>query len=125
MVSKNRLDYCIINSVLSCRIIPYVEIYKLKKPVKGIITALILIFAFTGIVSPDKLEQITLKADTGQTYAINQKISIEATTTPGDYELSSSDFKCSGGKITANNRNISFIALFLQRFVSRILFSVI
>lgn len=27
-----------------------------------------------------------------------------------DYELSSSDFKCSGGKITTNNQNISFIA---------------
>ncbi len=81
-----------------------------KKPVKGIITALILIIAFSGIVSPDKLEQITLKADTEQTYDINQKISIEATTTPSDYELSSSDFKCSGGKITTNNQNISFIA---------------
>ena len=81
-----------------------------KKPVKGIITALILIFALSGIVSPDKLEQITLKADTGQTYDINQKISIEATTTPSDYELSSSDFKCSGGKITTNNQNIYFIA---------------
>ena len=81
-----------------------------KKPVKGIITALILIFALSGIVSPDKLEQITLKADTGQAYDINQKISIEATTTPSDYELSSSDFKCSGGKIATNNRNISFIA---------------
>ena len=81
-----------------------------KKPVKGIITALILIIALSGIVSPDKLEQITLKADTEQTYDINQKISIEATTTPSDYELSSSDFKCSGGKITSNNQNISFIA---------------
>ena len=81
-----------------------------KKPVKGIITALILIIALSGIVSPDKLEQITLKADTEQTYDINQKISIEATTTPSDYELSSSDFKCSGGKITTNNQNISFIA---------------
>ena len=81
-----------------------------KKPVKGIITALILIIALSGIVSPDKLEQITLKADTDQTYDINQKISIEATTTPSDYELSSSDFKCSGGKITTNNQNISFIA---------------
>lgn len=107
---KNRLDYCIINFVLSCRIIPYVEIYKLEKPVKGIITALILIIALSGIVSPDKLEQITLNADTEQTYDINQKISIEATTTPSDYELSSSDFKCSGGKITSNNQNISFIA---------------
>lgn len=86
------------------------EIYKLEKPVKGIITALILIIALSGIVSPDKLEQITLKADTEQTYDINQKISIEATTTPSDYELSSSDFKCSGGKITSNNQNISFIA---------------
>ena len=81
-----------------------------KKPVKGIITALILIIALSGIVSPDKLEQITLNADTEQTYDINQKISIEATTTPSDYELSSSDFKCSGGKITSNNQNISFIA---------------
>lgn len=81
-----------------------------KKPVKGIITALILIIALSGIVSPDKLEQITLNADTEQTYDINQKISIEATTTPSDYELSSSDFKCSGGKITTNNQNISFIA---------------
>lgn len=81
-----------------------------KKPIKGIITALILIIALSGIVSPDKLEQITLKADTEQTYDINQKISIEATTTPSDYELSSSDFKCSGGKITTNNQNISFIA---------------
>ena len=81
-----------------------------KKPVKGIITALILIIALSGIVFPDKLEQITLKADTEQTYDINQKISIEATTTPSDYELSSSDFKCSGGKITTNNQNISFIA---------------
>ena len=79
-----------------------------KKPVKGIITALILIIALSGIVSPDKLEQITLNADTEQTYDINQKISIEATTTPSDYELS--DFKCSGGKITSNNQNISFIA---------------
>lgn len=81
-----------------------------KKPVKGIITALILIIALSGIVSPDKLEQITLNADTEQTYDINQKISIEATTTPSDYELSSSDFKCPGGKITTNNQNISFIA---------------
>lgn len=81
-----------------------------KKPIKGIITALILLIALSGIVSPDKLEQITLKADTEQTYDINQKISIEATTTPSDYELSSSDFKCSGGKITSNNQNISFIA---------------
>ena len=81
-----------------------------KKPVKGIITALILIIALSGIVSPDKLEQITINADTEQTYDINQKISIEATTTPSDYELSSSDFKCSGGKITTNNQNISFIA---------------
>ncbi len=81
-----------------------------KKPIKGIITALILLIALSGIVSPDKLEQITLKADTEQTYDINQKISIEATTTPSDYELSSSDFKCSGGKITTNNQNISFIA---------------
>lgn len=81
-----------------------------KKPVKGIITALILIIALSGIVSPDKLEQITLNADTEQTYDINQKISIEATTTPSDYELSSSDFKCSGGKITSNNQKISFIA---------------
>ena len=77
-----------------------------KKPVKGIITALILIIALSGIVSPDKLEQITLKADTEQTYDINQKISIEATTTPSDYELSSSDFKCSGVFSLVNVKNL-------------------
>lgn len=81
-----------------------------KKSIKGIITAIILIFALSGIASPDNLEQITLSADTGQTYDINKKISIKATTTPTDYELSSDDFKCSGGKINIDKQSISFVA---------------
>ena len=81
-----------------------------KKTVKGIITAIILIFALAGIASPNNLEQITLSADTGQTYDINKKISIKATTTPTDYELSSDDFKCSGGKINIDKQSISFVA---------------
>lgn len=81
-----------------------------KKSIKGIITAIILIFALSGIASPDTLEQITLSADTGQTYDINKKISIKATTTPTDYELSSDDFKCSGGKINIDKQSISFVA---------------
>lgn len=81
-----------------------------KKSIKGIITAIILIFALSGIASPDNLEQITLSADTGQTYDINKKISIKATTTPTDYELSSDDFKCSDGKINIDKQSISFVA---------------
>lgn len=81
-----------------------------KKSIKGIITAIILIFALSGIASPDNLEQITLSADTGQTYDINKKISIKATTIPTDYELSSDDFKCSGGKINIDKQSISFVA---------------
>ena len=81
-----------------------------KKSIKGIITAIILIFALSGIASPDNLEQITLSADTGQTYDINKKISIKATTPPTDYELSSDDFKCSGGKINIDKQSISFVA---------------
>lgn len=81
-----------------------------KKSIKGIITAIILIFALSGIASPDNLEQITLSADTGQTYDVNKKISIKATTTPTDYELSSDDFKCSGGKINIDKQSISFVA---------------
>ena len=80
-----------------------------KKPVKGIITAFVLLFAFIGFASPS-LEQITLKANTDDTYDINQKIKITVTTDPTDYELSKDDFQCSGGKLKVSDKTISFTA---------------
>lgn len=80
-----------------------------KKPVKGIVTAFILLFAFIGFASPS-LEQITLKAKTDDTYDINQKVKITATTDPTDYELSKDDFQCSGGKLKVSDKTLSFTA---------------
>ena len=81
-----------------------------KKPVKGIVTALILVFAFIGMVSPAALEQINLSADTDTVYDINQKVKISATTTPDDYELSKDDFHCSDGKLKVSGKSVTFVA---------------
>ena len=70
-----------------------------KKPIKWIVTALILICAFIGIAFPDNLESINLKANSKEAYDINQNVKITVATTPSDYELSNDDFQCSSGNL--------------------------
>lgn len=79
-----------------------------KKPIKWIVTALILICAFIGIAFPDNLESINLKANSKEAYDINQNVKITVTTTPSDYELSNNDFQCSSGKLNYSNGKLSF-----------------
>lgn len=79
-----------------------------KKPVKGVVTALILIIAVMGVSGEETLDKITLTADTNTTYDINQEVEITAATTPDDYSLSKDDFQCSDGKLKASDKNITF-----------------
>lgn len=79
-----------------------------KKPVKGVVTALILIIAVMGVSGEETLDKITLTADTDTTYDINQKVKITASTTPDDYSLSKDDFQCSDGKLKVSDKNIIF-----------------
>ena len=79
-----------------------------KKPVKGVITVLILIIAVMGVSGEETLDKITLTADTNTTYDINQEVEITAATTPDDYSLSKDDFQCSDGKLKASDKNITF-----------------
>lgn len=81
-----------------------------KKPIKWIVTALILICAFIGIAFPDNLESINLKANSKEAYDINQNVKITVATTPSDYELSNDDFQCSGGNLSYSNGKLSFSA---------------
>ena len=79
-----------------------------KKPVKFAVTAFILFFAIIGLFSPDSLEEISLSANTTSAYDINQEVTITVSTTPNDYQLSDSDFKCTGGKLNIENGKITF-----------------
>ena len=81
-----------------------------KKPIKWIVTALILICAFIGIAFPDNLESINLKANSKEAYDINQNVKITVATTPSDYELSNDDFQCSSGNLSYSNGKLSFSA---------------
>lgn len=81
-----------------------------KKPVKFAVTAFILFFAIIGLFSPDSLEEISLSANTTSAYDINQEVTITVSTTPNDYQLSDSDFKCTGGKLNIENGKITFLS---------------
>lgn len=81
-----------------------------KKPVKFAVTAFILFFAIVGLFSPDNLEEISLSANTTSAYDINQEVTITVSTTPNDYKLSDSDFKCTGGKLNIENGTITFLS---------------
>lgn len=82
-----------------------------KKPVKWIITAFFLIVAISDLLPSKGLDAIHLTADIGQTYDINQDITINVKTKPNNnYQLSDDDYKCSGGKLTVHNRTLSFVA---------------
>lgn len=81
-----------------------------KRPVKFAVTAFILFFAIVGLFSPDNLEEISLSANTTSAYDINQEVTITVSTTPNDYKLSDSDFKCTGGKLNIENGTITFLS---------------
>ena len=83
-----------------------------KKPIKGIITALILIIAFSGLSSEPKLEQISLSGNINEleTYNINEAVSLTLSTTPTDYEIPESDIKCSGGNLNIMGKQVIFSA---------------
>ncbi len=83
-----------------------------KKPIKGIITALILIIAFSGLSSEPKLEQISLSGNINEleTYNINEAVSLTLSTTPTDYEIPENDIKCSGGNLNIMGKQVIFSA---------------
>ena len=83
-----------------------------KKPIKGVITALILIIAVSGISSDPKLEQISLSGniDESESYDINETVSLTLSTTPSDYEIPESDIKCSGGNLNIMGKQVIFSA---------------
>ena len=82
MVSENRMDNRIINFLLSSSLFLMWKYTDWKKPIKWIVTALILICAFIGIAFPDNLESINLKANSKEAYDINQNVKITVATTP-------------------------------------------
>ena len=83
-----------------------------KKPIKGIITALILIIAFSGLSSEPKLEQISLSGNINEleAYNINEAVSLTLSTTPTDYEIPETDIKCSGGNLNIMGKQVIFSA---------------
>lgn len=78
-----------------------------KKPIKGIISAVIVLSLFVGSSTPE-LTELSLSADTSQAYDINDKVKIALDTTPDDYSISKSALKISGGTIEMSGDDIIF-----------------
>lgn len=83
-----------------------------KKKKHGCLTFIIVLFILSGIGSvisgEDKLEDVTISSDVTNDCNINTDINITAKTEPNDFELSSEDFKTSGGEISVDGNNAIF-----------------
>lgn len=85
-----------------------------KKKKHGCLTFIIVLFILSGIGSvisgEDKLEDVTISSDATNDCDINTDVNITAKTEPDDFELSSEDFKTSGGTIDVDGSKAIFNA---------------
>lgn len=75
--------------------------------VQIVLVIFLCIYFFAPILSP-KLKEISLSADTNQTYDINSDVNITLKTDPENFEIPDSAFKTSDGKLDFKDNKIIF-----------------